>query len=92
MEHRVTSINTNFDILSVVQLKIQVFWIVVLGLLKNSYILKDSSVSIFRASQSKKNDYVKGVGKLCVNYAKGVEEEYFTLLPVTSTSIYSLTR
>jgi hypothetical protein len=49
----------------VVKLKIQVFWIVVLGLLKNSYILKDSSVSIFRARQSKKNYYVEGIGKLC---------------------------
>jgi hypothetical protein len=65
VKQRVTSINANFDILSVVQLKIQVFWIVVLALLKNSYILKDSSVSIFRARQSKKNYYVEGIGKLC---------------------------
>lgn len=64
MEHTVTSINANFDFLSVVQLKIQVFWIVVLGLLKNIYISKDSSVSIFRARQSKKNYYVEGIGKL----------------------------
>jgi hypothetical protein len=65
VEQRGTSINANFNILSVVQLKIQVFWIVVLGLLKNSCILKNSSVSIFRARQSKKNYYVEGIGKLC---------------------------
>jgi hypothetical protein len=65
MEQRITSINANFDILSMVQLKIQVFWNVLLGLLKNDYILKDSSVSIFRARQSKKNYYVENIGKLC---------------------------
>ena len=71
MEQRGTSINASFDILSVVQLKIQVFWVVVLGLLKNSYILKDSSVSIFRAMQSKKKYYVEGIGKLCIYERQG---------------------
>jgi hypothetical protein len=71
VEQRGTSINASFDIISVVQLKIQVFWIVVLGLLKNSYILKDNSVSIFRAMQSKKNYYVEGIGKLCIYERQG---------------------
>jgi hypothetical protein len=71
VEKSVTSINANFDILSVVKLKIQVFWIVVLGLLKNNYILKDSSVSIFRARLSKQNYYVEGVGKLCKGCKRG---------------------
>jgi len=63
VEQRVTYINANSDILSVVKLKIQVFWIVVLGLLKNNYILKDSSVSILRARLSNQNYYVEGVCK-----------------------------